>query len=106
MRRSDGEELSAEVTVVRGCYALRPIPIWPDPSTSNRRRTDRVSPIRPRLITCTNSNKKCTSGNIHKRLTRGLIRGFRHINLLHIKSIIAGTHPLRPSFGFTPTRDA
>nr|CAD1825777.1 unnamed protein product [Ananas comosus var. bracteatus] len=43
-----------------------------DPSTSNRRRTDRVSPIRPRLITCTFSSiEKSTSGNIHKRLTRG-----------------------------------
>nr|CAD1837594.1 unnamed protein product [Ananas comosus var. bracteatus] len=42
------------------------------PSTSNRRRTDRVSPIRPRLITCTISRElKCTSGNMHKRLTRG-----------------------------------
>nr|CAD1839626.1 unnamed protein product [Ananas comosus var. bracteatus] len=51
-------------------------------------------------------NKKCTSGNIHIRLTRGLTRGFRPINLLHIKSIIAGTHPLGPSFGFTLTRDA
>nr|CAD1832998.1 unnamed protein product [Ananas comosus var. bracteatus] len=55
-----------EITVTPG-----PIPIWAGPSTSNRRRTDRVSPIRPRLITCTNSNKKCTSGNIQKRLTRG-----------------------------------
>nr|CAD1821707.1 unnamed protein product [Ananas comosus var. bracteatus] len=53
------------------CHAPGPIPIWAGPSTSNRRRTDRVSPIRPRLITRTNSNKKCTSGNIQKRLTRG-----------------------------------
>nr|CAD1842392.1 unnamed protein product [Ananas comosus var. bracteatus] len=40
--------------------------------TSNRRRTDRVFPIRPRLITCIFSSiEKSTSGNIHKRLTRG-----------------------------------
>nr|CAD1821838.1 unnamed protein product [Ananas comosus var. bracteatus] len=54
------------------CHAPGPMPIWPDPSTSNKRRTDRVSPIRPRLITCTFSSiEKSTSGNIHKRLTRG-----------------------------------